>query len=106
MSMHLDAGDPWVKRGYGQASIEPGERPAVLTIDLQYEDPTIAIAPELATEAAGDQLAGEFAFDPPALDQLFAELTPAEPASNGHAAAGDALDLARDYIAKGLLDLL
>jgi tetratricopeptide (TPR) repeat protein len=76
-----------------------------LTIDLQYEDPTIAIAPELATEAAGDQLAGEFAFDPPALDQLFAELTPAVAVANGHAAAGDALDLARDYIAKGLLDL-
>src|SRR5690242_11873214 len=76
-----------------------------LTIDLQYEDPTIAIAPELATEAGGDQLAGEFAFDPPALDQLFAELTPAVAVANGHAAAGDALDLARDYIAKGLLDL-
>ena len=29
MSIHLDADDPWVKRGYGQASIEPGERPAV-----------------------------------------------------------------------------
>jgi tetratricopeptide (TPR) repeat protein len=76
-----------------------------LTIDLQYEDPTIAIAPELATEAGGVQLAGEFAFDPPALDQLFAELTPAVAVANGHAAAGDALDLARDYIAKGLLDL-
>jgi cellulose synthase operon protein C len=39
-----------------------------LTIDLQYEDPTIAIAPELTAEVGGDQLAGEFAFDPPALD--------------------------------------
>ena len=27
---------PWVSRGYGQARIEPGERPAVLVIDLQY----------------------------------------------------------------------
>ena len=36
MSIHLEADDPWVKRGYGQASIEPGERPAVITIDLQY----------------------------------------------------------------------
>src|SRR6476661_2904766 len=76
-----------------------------LTIDLQYEDPTIAIAPELTAEVGGDQLAGEFAFDPPALDQLFAELTPAVPAANGNGAVGDALDLARDYIAKGLLDL-
>jgi tetratricopeptide (TPR) repeat protein len=76
-----------------------------LTIDLQYEDPTIAIAPELTAEVGGEQLAGEFAFDPPALDQLFAELTPAVPAVNGNGAVGDALDLARDYIAKGLLDL-
>ncbi len=36
MGMELDAEDPWVDRGYGQASIEPGERPAVLVIDLQY----------------------------------------------------------------------
>ena len=48
-----------------------------LTIDLQYEDPTIAIAPEFTAEVGGDQLAGEFAFEPPALDQLFAELAPA-----------------------------
>ena len=51
-----------------------------LTIDLQYEDPTIAIAPELTAEVGGDQLAGEFAFDPPALDRLFAELAPPAPA--------------------------
>ncbi len=76
-----------------------------LTIDLQYEDPTIAIAPELTAEVGGDQLAGEFAFDPPALDQLFAELAPDAPAAGAHAVAGNALDLARDYIAKGLLDL-
>ena len=36
MALELDANDPWVKRGYGQARIEPGERPAVLVIDLQY----------------------------------------------------------------------
>ncbi|MGI9657428.1 MAG: isochorismatase family protein [Gaiellaceae bacterium] len=36
MSIELDAQDPWVSRGYGQASIEPGERPAVLVVDLQY----------------------------------------------------------------------
>ncbi|HET9039426.1 MAG TPA: tetratricopeptide repeat protein [Gemmatimonadales bacterium] len=76
-----------------------------LTIDLQYEDPTIAIAPELTAEVAGDQLGGEFAFDPPALDQLFAELAPEAPGPGAHTVAGDALDLARDYIAKGLLDL-
>jgi maleamate amidohydrolase len=36
MSIELPSDDPWVKRGYGQARIEPGERPAVLVIDLQY----------------------------------------------------------------------
>jgi maleamate amidohydrolase len=34
--VRLPADDPWVSRGYGQAPIEPGERPAVLVIDLQY----------------------------------------------------------------------
>ena len=36
MSLQLAADDPWVRRGYGQARIDPGERPAVLVIDLQY----------------------------------------------------------------------
>lgn len=42
MAIELPPDDPWVRRGYGQASIEPGERPAVLVIDLQYAftDPT------------------------------------------------------------------
>lgn len=43
-----------------------------LTIDLQYEDPTIAIAPEVATEVGLESLGGEFAFDPGTLDDLFA----------------------------------
>jgi maleamate amidohydrolase len=34
--LELPADDPWVERGYGQAEIEPGERPAVLVVDLQY----------------------------------------------------------------------
>lgn len=34
--MELPRDDPWVSRGYGQAPIEPGERPAVLVVDLQY----------------------------------------------------------------------
>jgi tetratricopeptide (TPR) repeat protein len=76
-----------------------------LTIDLQYEDPTIAIAPELGAETGGGDLAaGEFEFDAPVLDRLFEELSPAAPQAPA-AAPGDALDLARDYIGKGLLDL-
>jgi cellulose synthase operon protein C len=76
-----------------------------LTIDLQFEDPTIAIAPELAAEAGGNELAGEFEFDAPALDRIFEELTPGPQPAPVAAAPGDALDLARDYIGKGLLDL-
>jgi maleamate amidohydrolase len=36
VTIELPPDDPWVARGYGQGSIEPGERPAVLVIDLQY----------------------------------------------------------------------
>ena len=44
MTIELPPDDPWVRRGYGQAPIEPGERPAVLTVDLQYAftDPEFA----------------------------------------------------------------
>jgi maleamate amidohydrolase len=36
VTVDLPPDDPWVSRGYGQGSIEPGERPAVLVVDLQY----------------------------------------------------------------------
>ena len=36
MTIELAQDDPWVARGYGQGEIEPGERPAVLVVDLQY----------------------------------------------------------------------
>jgi maleamate amidohydrolase len=36
VTIELPPDDPWVARGYGQAEIEPGERPAVLVVDLQY----------------------------------------------------------------------
>jgi tetratricopeptide (TPR) repeat protein len=74
-----------------------------LTIDLQYEDPTIAIAPELVADVSGEELGGEFSFDPPALDQLFAELAPVTPAAPA-APADESLAGARELIAKGLLD--
>jgi maleamate amidohydrolase len=32
----LPPDDPWIARGYGHAAIEPGARPAVLVVDLQY----------------------------------------------------------------------
>ena len=36
MGLELSPDDPWVSRGYGQGTIEPGERPTVLVVDLQY----------------------------------------------------------------------
>jgi maleamate amidohydrolase len=36
VTIELPPDDPWVARGYGQGEIEPGERPAVLVVDLQY----------------------------------------------------------------------
>jgi maleamate amidohydrolase len=36
VGFELSSDDPWVARGYGQAAIEPGQRPAVLVVDLQY----------------------------------------------------------------------
>ena len=36
MTFELPPDDAWVARGYGQEPIEPGERPALLVIDLQY----------------------------------------------------------------------
>jgi maleamate amidohydrolase len=36
MGFELLPDDAWVARGYGQGAIEPGERPAVLVVDLQY----------------------------------------------------------------------
>jgi tetratricopeptide (TPR) repeat protein len=74
-----------------------------LTIDLQFEDPTIAIPPELAADVIGGELAGEFSFDASSLDSLFRELAP-PPAQPTTEKAADPLALARDYISKGLLE--
>jgi tetratricopeptide (TPR) repeat protein len=75
-----------------------------LTIDLQYEDPTIAIAPELVADVSGDELAGEFNFESPVLDRLFEELAPASTPTPRAGPAEESLNVARDLIARGLLD--
>jgi tetratricopeptide (TPR) repeat protein len=76
-----------------------------LALDLQYEDPTIGVMPELAGDVGGEQLAGEFAFDPEALEQLFTDLAPSARPAPAEVSADDPLALARDYVAKGLLEL-
>lgn len=75
-----------------------------LTIDLQFEDPMIAIPPELAADVIGGELGAEFSFDASVLDGLFQELTPPPAAQPTADRAADPLALARDYISKGLLE--
>ena len=60
-----------------------------LTIDLQYEDPDDRDRAR-AHGRGGRRPArrGEFAFDPPALDQLFAELAPDGAGGRGHGRGG------------------
>jgi maleamate amidohydrolase len=57
VSLELPHDDPWVRRGYGQGAIEPGERPAVLVVDLQYAftDPAFPLggAPLVERAVAG-----------------------------------------------------
>jgi tetratricopeptide (TPR) repeat protein len=59
----------------------------------------------LAGDVGGEQLAGEFAFDPEALEQLFTDLAPSARPAPAEVSADDPLALARDYVAKGLLEL-
>jgi len=77
-----------------------------LTIDLQYEDPTISIVPELSGDVAVADLGEGFTLDEGVLDDIFAELVP-EDATQHDAVPDDEAPfvLARDYIAKGLLEL-
>ena len=58
--MELPADDPWLARGYGQRAIEPGERPAVLVIDLQYAftDPGFPLGGAPLIERAVEGTAG------------------------------------------------
>jgi maleamate amidohydrolase len=53
-AFELPPDDPWVARGYGQAAIEPGARPAVLVVDLQYAftDPAFPLGGAALVERA------------------------------------------------------
>jgi len=75
-----------------------------LTIDLQFEDPTIAVPPELAADIVTGELGAEFSFDASVLDNLFRELAPPPAQAPGTERSADPLALARDYISKGLLE--
>lgn len=74
-----------------------------LAIDLQYEDPHIAVVPEISADVTTELAPQSITFDPSLLNNLFAELD--QPASGTERRAGDSFALARDYLQKGLLEL-
>ena len=75
-----------------------------LTIDLQYEDPTIAIAPELVADVSGEELAGEFSFDRSCARSAVRGAGPEPGAGRRRGAADETLTVARELITQGLLD--
>jgi tetratricopeptide (TPR) repeat protein len=77
-----------------------------LTIDLQYEEATIGVVPQISADVTTDSLGTEFSFDQRLLDNIFQDLAPPEPVGPaGGRARDDQLSLARDYVSKGLFDL-
>ncbi|MBA3889353.1 MAG: tetratricopeptide repeat protein [Gemmatimonadaceae bacterium] len=76
-----------------------------LAIDLEYEDPDMSIRPELDGETRVDSDIAEFSFDSARLETLFEELKPIAPApTEAPVAEARPFAIARDYLAKGLLD--
>ena len=77
-----------------------------LTIDLQYEESTIGVVPEISADVTADSLGADFTFDQRLLDNIFQELAPPEPPVAAEPRGrDDQLALARDYVSKGLFDL-
>jgi len=75
-----------------------------LAIDLQYENATIAIVPQISADVDATEVSGEFAFDSGLLDRIFDELATPMPVPTP-AVVEDPLSLAADYIGKGLLEV-
>jgi tetratricopeptide (TPR) repeat protein len=82
-----------------------------LAIDVEFEDPDLSIAPELAGNEQRATGVETFAFDAELLDSLFTQLAPEappEPAAQKpavvQAVAEQHFVLAHDYLAKGMLD--
>src|SRR3989442_478 len=76
-----------------------------LTIDLQYEPGTVAVAPEISADVPTETLGENFAFDQRLLDNIFQQLEPPPGAVEAPPPKEDPLALARDYVSKGLMDV-
>ena len=48
----------------------------VLTIDLQFEEATIGVVPEISADVSAETLGADFNFDQRLLDNIFQELAP------------------------------
>ncbi|MBL8984855.1 MAG: tetratricopeptide repeat protein, partial [Gemmatimonadetes bacterium] len=73
-----------------------------LSIELQFKESLVPIAPALVADVPTPSVGEDFDFDPAVLDGLFGELAPSETARQ--AVPADPFALARDLLAKGLLE--
>lgn len=104
---HLGDFDAALRETKRALELEPYYVPQklALTIDLQYEDPTISIAPEISADITAEEVGADFSFDQRLLDHIFTELQPgAKPEPFTAPAGEDSFALVRDYIGKGLLE--
>ena len=77
-----------------------------LTIDLQYENPTISVVPQISADVSAEGVGEDFSFDTRLLDRIFDELAPsARSPLPDLEAIENPLALASDFISKGLLEL-
>jgi len=75
----------------------------LLAIELQFEDPSLGVVPELGGDRPFESTGEAFAFDPRLLDDIFSSLRPTTRKGMARAPE-DAFALARDYLSKGLFE--
>lgn len=76
----------------------------LLSIELQADDPSLSVIPDLSGEQQFGESGETFVFDQRLLDDIFRELKPAAASAPRPKAGEDAFALARDYLTKGLLE--
>jgi tetratricopeptide (TPR) repeat protein len=76
----------------------------LLSIELQADDPSLSVIPDLSGERQFGESGETFVFDQRLLDDIFTELKPASAAPARARGGEDHFALARDYVTKGLFD--